>query len=338
MANILFIGMNFYDYEDAIVDRLEEKGHKVIRHPDKESFFLNHFPFLPEKIGLAEIKKYQEGIIKKLRNKCIDYVLVIVGRGLTSCFLKELRKINENAVFILYLWDDIARVKNFEEVKNYYDKIYTFDPNDAQKYQIGFLPLFYRKKRIGEGVKRNQEIDIFSAMNCHSDREKIAREIVEKNKDKNIKIILTVNGKSYLRRIIKNHFHSISDRYINIRFRKNTLRQEELYQIMQCAKIILDVQYPTQIGLTMRTFDAMSVGRKLITTNPDVRYYDFYDPNNISIIDREDISIPDDFYISPYLSLKERIIDKYSLNTWIEVLLENRKERYLRVNNPYGDY
>lgn len=337
MINTLLIGMQFYDYENAIIHHLKNKGHDVKYIIDKESFLANHIPFLPSSIGKQEINHYQKGLLDDLKTSSFDYVLVLVGRNLEPFFLERLRETNPKAKFILYLWDDVKRVQNFDRVKQYYDNIFTFDPQDAQHCKFGFLPLFYRDRYDHENNYNEKDYvyDIFSAMNCHSDREKIARDIQQKYREYRIKVILTDNGKSMIKRRIKGIFHGQIDKSIEFRFRKNTVSQKDLYELMIKSKAILDVQFPSQRGLTMRTFDTMCVGRKLITTNNTIQYYNFYNPNNVCIIDREDPLVSEGFMTTQYEPISNEIVDSYSIDSWISVLFENNKIEYLTQGNPY---
>ena len=338
MSSILFVGMNFYDYEEAIKQRMESRGNTVTHCVDKESFLLNHFPFLPAAIGNLEIKHHQKRILREIKGKTFDYVFVIVGRNLTPLFLETLKRNNPNARFILYSWDDVKRVQNFHRVKKYYDSIYTFDPQDAKNYGISFLPLFYCDRYDRKKAESIEQLtyDIYSVMNCHSDRERIAAKIISSDKNRRVKIILTDNGKSMIKRRLKGWRRNQNDNGLEFRFRKRVVPREELYDTMLRSKAILDVQFPSQIGLTMRTFDTLSVGRKIITTNESIRYYNFYDEANVLVIDRNNPEIPDSFLDSPYKSPPDQIIDSYSLENWIDVLFYGKSQKYLIESNPYS--
>lgn len=336
MASILLIGMNFYDYEDAIVKELRDRGHQVAHFADQGGFFTNHFPFLPDQISERELKRRQRAILQKTEGASFDYVLVIVGRRLLPFFFDELRAANPRARFILYLWDDVKRVQNFDKVKGYYDRILTFDPQDAKTYHFEFLPLFYRRRYDLENAEgQDFQYDVFSVMNCHSDRERIARAVAASLKDRKVRFILTDTGKSMLKRKIKGRKDPQGEQAVEIRFRKNAVPQSELYAAMRRSKAILDVQFPSQRGLTMRTFDTLCVGRKLITTNDTIRHYNFYRPSNILIIDRENPRIPEAFLDGPYEKIDDGIVESYSLGRWIDVLFEGRKIEYLTKNNPF---
>ena len=83
------------------------------------------------------------------------------------------------------------------------------------------------------------------------------------------------------------------------------------------AKYILDIQRSAQNGLTIRTIESMAYGIKLITTNNDVKKYVFYHPQNILIIDRLNVVIPDLFINSDCERIDDKISSKYSLESWV---------------------
>jgi hypothetical protein len=64
------------------------------------------------------------------------------------------------------------------------------------------------------------------------------------------------------------------------------------------------------------------MNKKLITTNPDIINYDFYNPNNIQVIDGENIRFDAKFFNVPYEPIPEMIYNKYTLSDWVDVVFE----------------
>ena len=85
----------------------------------------------------------------------------------------------------------------------------------------------------------------------------------------------------------------------------------------------LDFPKDGQTGLTMRTIESMGVHTKLITTNKEILNYDFYNPNNIYILDLDDMRLPDNsFFNTKYEEINENIFNKYNIETWMDELLK----------------
>ena len=71
----------------------------------------------------------------------------------------------------------------------------------------------------------------------------------------------------------------------------------------------------------MRTIEMVGMNKKLITTNQTIKDYDFYNPKNISVVDRKNVVIDDEFLHTSYEPLSKEMYQKYSLQCWIlEVL------------------
>src|SRR3546814_10204048 len=49
------------------------------------------------------------------------------------------------------------------------------------------------------------------------------------------------------------------------------------------SKVLIDVHHVEHQGLSFRVFEALSFGKKLITTHQEIRRYDFYHSNNLFI-------------------------------------------------------
>ena len=102
------------------------------------------------------------------------------------------------------------------------------------------------------------------------------------------------------------------------------LNKQQVQQVFFGSRTILDIEHPAQTGLTMRTFETLGACKKLVTTNTQVKDYDFYDPNNILVIDRKlPPRIPDSFLASNYSPLRPEVYAKYSLQGWIAEVFGN---------------
>jgi hypothetical protein len=62
--------------------------------------------------------------------------------------------------------------------------------------------------------------------------------------------------------------------------------------------------------------------KKLITTNSDIVNYDFYNPNNIHLIDENNPMIPTSFFESKYEDIPESIYKKYTIDSWLHEMLK----------------
>ncbi|WP_145090854.1 hypothetical protein [Sporomusa sp. KB1] len=160
---VLFIHIDFYEYNQRIVNKMCEFGYDVDCFCEDANF--NFFEKLIYKFNpqyaINKNSKKQDEFINTLaiQKKQYEFIFVIKGAKLTNKFMTELKQLNPNARFILYLWDDIVRVESFFENKKFYDKIFTFDRIDAEQNGLSFLPLFFCSEFKTNNNKK--KIDIY---------------------------------------------------------------------------------------------------------------------------------------------------------------------------------
>jgi hypothetical protein len=105
-------------------------------------------------------------------------------------------------------------------------------------------------------------------------------------------------------------------------FRFKPLSKAAVQSILLDSLAILDIEHPGQTGLTMRTFETIGAGKKLVTTNALVKESDFFKPENILVIDRDRVpKIPDSFLHTAYEPLSAAVYQKYSLAGWLDEVL-----------------
>ena len=79
-----------------------------------------------------------------------------------------------------------------------------------------------------------------------------------------------------------------------------------------------------QSGLTSRTLESLGSKRKLITTNGNIVDYDFYNKQNIYILDRDSPMLNTEFFSTDLYQLDYAVYSKYSLESWLINLFSNK--------------
>lgn len=311
--NVLLIAPKFYNYHLRIKEELEQQGNKVDLFCEyREKYFL-FTRFVSSQKKEQNNLKIQKSILKYIGNKKYDIVLVIVGRFITKYFIENLKQQQQQAKFVLYLWDDVDRCQSFEIIKSYFDKISSFDRKDCLKYSFEFLPLFYSDEyKPDSSIKK--DISVYGAFFAHSDRLKIINKIAPQ----------TENGFYYVYisskiQYLKYKFQKLKNHQIHLTTK--SIKEHENIKNMQKSTCILDIQHPSQTGLTIRTIEAIGCHKKIITTNGDIVNYDFYDPDNILVIDRDKPLIPQNFLKKEYRTLNRKIYENYSIHSFIRKLI-----------------
>lgn len=315
--HILLITIPFYEYIPKIKQSIE-----INLTADVDVFFLykkrNIFDYALDLVTKGYYtkkmqKKEQRCYFESFNDNYYDYILVIVGRGLDQCIFKAMLSHQKKAKCILYLWDNIDRIEEFNWMKSVFKYIYTFDDVDAKKYNLLMLPLFYCEEfEYKDEVK---EYDLFFTGYNHTDREKIIHKILPYFCHGNLFVLLNTTRRKQILKMIRNHELK---KPFYIQYKAISLKDNA--EISKKSKIVLDMPFPGQNGLSIRTIETIASKAKLITTNSNVKKYNFYNESNICVIDRDNPIIDVDFIQKPFIQYSDSFIEKYSLNEWVRKL------------------
>lgn len=322
MKKIMFIAPKYFDYYKIIINELEKDGFEIDWFNDRptdnilKKSLLRIFPYL---FKHSVNKYFKNNILYSAKQKKYDYVFVILGQTFTDKMIIELRNKLIDAKFILYLWDSLKNFPSLEKVVKCYDRVFSFDAVDCQKYNIIFLPLFYSEKDINNSEQIEYNVSYIGTIK--KGKMKYLNDIIPQlnQKFKNNYFYLYLQSKLvylYYKLTLKDFKNNkISD------FSFVPKSYEENVKISKKSKIILDIQMKNQHGLTMRTFECLAYKRKLITTNKSIIDYDFYRPENIYIYDGH-FDFDNVFFKSDYIEIDNKIVEKYSLKQWISTIFE----------------
>lgn len=257
--------------------------------------------------NLKRLRGSAQNVATVSRDEMYDYVFIICPEILLEHDLKFVTSRGKKS--IVYYWDGFDHFPQYIPTMKYFDVKWSFDPVDVKKYNLNFITNFYFK----EGRNHNPEYDLFFVGSYDSRYETIAKivQAVEKQ------------GNKIMVKLYTDNFNKIKHKDIpaSIEMINEYMPMTEANELMQKSKIVLDIHKQIQHGLSFRVFEAMGMGKKLITTNPDIANYDFYDPQNIFIWDDETREIPESFVNSPYKELPEHIYKKYSRENWVKTVL-----------------
>lgn len=318
---ILLISIKFFNYENLIKKQLETMGAHVDLYDERpsNSFFSKAIIRIKKEMYSVKINQYFREIIEKIKDNQYDYFLLIKGEATPKFFLDFLKNNNPNIQFIFYTYDSFKNNSNGLDILNYFDKKFTFDSDDALHYNISFRPLFFAQDygRLN-GENKEYKNDLAFIGTAHSDRYNIsekAKKWCDKHQLKMFSFYYSPSKILFkLKKMTDKEFKNFDEKRISFK----SLMHQEIVDIYKNTKVILDINHPGQNGLTMRTFETLGAGRKLITTNPKVKAYPFYDSQNIHIIDRANIHFEESFFKSDFNDMSSEIRKSMSLEGWIK--------------------
>lgn len=338
---ILLLMPDFFNYPKILIEELESRGAIVflvenrLLPLDFESpqckfrffrkilfrFFSIKWIYLNSKIDLNE--KY-------------DFFLCVNGFLFDKRIITKLKLVNPNIKAFLYLWDS-TNMFEWKNITVYFDKSFTFDPLDAEKLNINYLANFYPKNI----EKCNVEIseDLFFVGTQHADRYELIKRIVRNNKISTQNIKLYVKYRNILHNkvtynILKNLKNSFAKKYsLNYELVERKIIEDflvydsmssiEIADMMRVSRCVLDIQAPTQVGLPHQLIVALAMGKKIITVNEWILNYDFYNPDQILLIDRDN-PIMSDSFLKKEFEIEEvsESIKQSRIDNWVNVIFE----------------
>lgn len=325
---ILLIMPNFFNYPEVICDELKNMGHEVDFFDDRPSCH----PFVKAAVRFNRnlitpyINKYFSSIKQKIISKTYDVFLLISGQSLSlsESMIIELRNILLNTKFVLYQWDSQKNFSYIKRMHKYFDVCYSFDKCDVKNNScLKFLPLFYSRmyEEIGNNTAKEYKYNFCFVGTAHPKKYKFISKISKELKNVYSKQFIYFFFPSRLVYLYRKLFNKDlrKAKYSEFHFRPlNSQEMKELYELSEC---ILDSAQSGQLGLTMRVIEALGAKKKIITTNEDVKNYDFYNPENIYIY-KDKIDQNDVFFGSVYKPVSDCVYKKYSLRNWLQVILE----------------
>ena len=280
---------------------------KIINIICRVFFKVNNYPI---KADEENFKNFCKKSLKNLPQKKFDYCLVIRGDLIPEFFINHARKKKKKMVD--YQLDGLSVSSKILDYQKYFDDIFVFDPDDVKKYPeaaLHFLPNCY----FGEpDFSIPSEIDLLY----------IGQYLDERNVQlKNLHQYLEEHQLSYTSHTSLYQGRDFIPLHHKILHHKISTTYQENIDFVKKSKTLIDFKRDEHDGLSLRFFEAMQYGKKIITDNVSVKNYEFYHPNNIFVTDFVHLDGILEFIQKPYHPLPETLIEQYGFKNWIKVIL-----------------
>jgi hypothetical protein len=314
---VLFFCPRTFDYEKEIIQDLKIMGADVTYCSDRPSehpWVKGFIRLFPKQAWYYCDRVYSHWLEKNGPQNC-NVIFIIRGEGLSPLFIRKLRNRYPKARILLHLWDNISNIKKVELKFPYVDEITSYDPNDCKKFnEFKFRPLFFIDKYLQSSIVNNKKMLFIGTL--HSDRARVLYKITN-----SLPPSVELDYWLLIRSRLEYLFRRMCDPYLRKLDRSRLIfkpmRFETIAQKYEECSIVVDIEHPNNSGLTMRTFETLAAGKKLITTNPFITQHDFYDATRIHVIDRNNPVISASFFESQSLAPSESFIRQYALNGWL---------------------
>lgn len=319
---VLLVAPRFFGYELDIRNELERRGAHVDWLPDRpfDTPMMTALTRLKTQWVLPAADRLYGRLLSQMGCTSYDTVLVVNGQTLSTKMLRSLRVSFPQAKVVLYMWDSMENRRGVIDNLPLFDAAYSFDPNSARHYGMRLRPLFF-SKGFERPLVDDSEYSLSFVGTAHSDRYAVVsqlRRTLPEMMSSYWYLFLQAPWVYYAYRLVDPAMRAARrDEFQFVPLDKTTLQS-----VFARSNAIVDIEHPLQRGLTMRTFETMGSHKKLITTNAQVRDYDFFNTNNICVIDRVAPRVTHTFLESPYVPVPSELYQRYSIEGWVDEVLD----------------
>lgn len=340
---VFILAYQYLDLEKSIIDEFKKQGHDVFVIYDKEL----HTDCYKRKGKKGMVVNFIYNIYNKLSHKYehywkqqirshkeldqpFDLFFCIQGVSFDKCLLKHLRSLNADIKSSLYIWDTNKYYNYFRNAK-YFDKVATFDYDDSVQFHVSFLPFYWIETNNSNEVK----YDVSIIGSDHDGRFEIINKLYPLLNDNNITnfIRIKIDNSPYFylpRWKIKMYKVFQPNKLVEIKEMWNLKKMapfstfdympiNEVNEMIAQTNCIIDTDRETQSGTTPRIIWALALGKKVMSTNVNLKKMPFYDERQIMIFDRNNPVIDVDFIKSRVEVFKvNKYINELRIDKWIK--------------------
>lgn len=244
-----------------------------------------------------EVKKYK--------------TIIVFAHPLYRKIVKHIRMIAPDSRIIVWYLDPYESCKLEIDKEDRIDQV-SFDYYDCQKYGFKYSNAFYCYED-GETVDEGeafQNTDVFFIGLDKGRYKEVSR----------IKTVLENKGITCDINIAKERWTSISFiemlRRINRKY-DNLMPYSDVIVHIKNSKALLDINQSNQSGVSQRPLEALLYNRKLITNNRFIKKMDFFNSNNIYVIENGSLEGIEEFISLPMVRISDEIKQRYTFEGWI---------------------
>ena len=314
---ILLIGLNYHSYTTEIVLALRAQGHEVHFHdiqPGKPWLKVLR-KFAPARYP-ATLDRYHRSILAAEQGWRADLVLFIQVHQMAQATLTALRQAQPAAEFVLYNWDAVSN-HDYRPFLHHFQRVYTFDPQDAQALGLQYLPLFCIPAFLGLQRRDASGRAVYTVGNIVNPKRYEAIHAFKRHcAAQGIGFRPFMVGSTHALTLLLRGGHLPLD--VSLR----SIPQAEFIRLIETSSAVFDFANHHQVGYTMRTIENLCAGKKIITNNPAIRTEPFYSDDRIHVFDGLDFSGVQAFLARP-LRDPEADFPAFHLSSFVRRLVDD---------------
>jgi hypothetical protein len=273
--SVALIGPRFFSYLASIGTRLAQRGYRTEILDDLHSnAILSRILYRLRVFDVVSFprRRYLNGMAQRIISDGIENVILVSAESPDRRFVKTL--VDAGCRVHVFMWDS---VRNKPRVLEYLDLLHgraSFDPDDCARLGMSYIPLFaedvFSARKSGAAGLPYPVADLGFCGTLHSNRAKQLLQAIEIVRSRGGRVLLQLFYASraalLVRSIVNRDVAQLAPQVSTSGFPKT-----EVFQGFRQCRYVLDLPHPAQVGLTIRTFEVLRAGGRLLTTSLRVK-------------------------------------------------------------------
>lgn len=263
--NVAIVGPAFFGYLNRIAGLMTTRGIPTRFYdefPSNGIFTKIILRYSPLAVRQQATRRYHEQITAEIIRSGATHVLFGTIEMFPHACIRRLK--DHGIVMSRYAWDSVHNKPYAKTLDPYMLAVASFDPGDCEREGYIYIPLYSGAKTLGWPDRC--DIDFLYCATFHSNRPSVMARVIDESLQSGWKLELMLffhSRKLWHLRYLLNpavwHMGSL--------IATKPFSLDEIADMTARSRVVIDIHHGGQSGLTMRTFEALSLGAIVLTTN-----------------------------------------------------------------------
>lgn len=275
---LLIAPLTFYTFHDKLKAGLEARGYVVDMMNEEYPANTVGKILAQTMLGIARWTTLAALRRRLAKSPRYDIVLIVKGRGMSLAAIQLLKKHADRVV--AYTWDSFGYSPSPLDWKDATDRFATFDIVDSERHRLPLVHLFSGTTTKQQAV--NPAYDLSIVMRVHSQRLQYVDRALRSLPGKKVFVFLYAGSPfTFIPHVLKAPLAAFRLRHQIFR---NPLSYDQAMDAIANSRATLDYAHPRQSGITVRCFEALSMGVPIVTNNEHVTRAGVFDDGAVATV------------------------------------------------------
>lgn len=263
---VAIVGPAFFGYLADIAKRMTARGIGTIYEDELPSNRVGAKVAIrqsPSMIKDRALARHLDQITRRILDEGCTHVLLVSVEAVTIEMVEALSA--AGVVVCTYSFDSVENKPRVAELAPHVLRTASFDPVDCERHGFTMIPLF--SAALVKDPAPERETDLFICTTLYANRPIVVRSLLRAAHADNLSFRAFLFSHSRVLWLLRN-IREPRVWPLLAKIRTTPFSQLEIADATQRARVVLDLHHVKQTGLTMRTFEALSLGAVLLSSNP----------------------------------------------------------------------